>query len=34
MPADVPRGPRLALDAGIATLRQQIEWWEAIKVRG
>jgi PadR family transcriptional regulator, regulatory protein AphA len=30
MPADVPRGPRLALDAGIETTRQQIEWWEAV----
>ena len=30
MPADVPAGPRLALDAGIASERQQIEWWEAI----
>jgi len=28
MPADVPEGPRLALDAGIASTRQQIEWWE------
>jgi PadR family transcriptional regulator AphA len=33
MAADVPEGPRLALEAGIATVRQQIEWWEAIKVR-
>jgi PadR family transcriptional regulator, regulatory protein AphA len=32
MPADVPAGPRLALDAGIASVRQQIEWWEGIKV--
>jgi PadR family transcriptional regulator, regulatory protein AphA len=30
MPADVPEGPRLALDAGIASVRQQIEWWEAV----
>jgi PadR family transcriptional regulator, regulatory protein AphA len=27
---DVPEGPRLALDAGIANARQQIEWWEAL----
>jgi DNA-binding PadR family transcriptional regulator len=31
--ADVPEGPRLALDGGIAWVRQQIEWWDAIKVR-
>jgi PadR family transcriptional regulator, regulatory protein AphA len=30
MPDDVPEGPRLALDAGIAAARQQIEWWEAL----
>jgi PadR family transcriptional regulator, regulatory protein AphA len=30
MPDDVPEGPRLALDAGIASTRQQIEWWEAL----
>jgi PadR family transcriptional regulator AphA len=30
MPAEVPAGPRLALDAGIASVRQQIEWWEAV----
>jgi PadR family transcriptional regulator, regulatory protein AphA len=30
MPGDVPEGPRLALDAGIASARQQIEWWEAL----
>jgi PadR family transcriptional regulator AphA len=30
MPADVARGPRLALEAGIASVRQQIEWWEAV----
>jgi PadR family transcriptional regulator, regulatory protein AphA len=30
MPDDVPEGPRLALDAGIASTRQQIEWWESI----
>ena len=28
----VPDGPRLALDAGIASERQQIEWWQAVKV--
>jgi DNA-binding PadR family transcriptional regulator len=32
MPEDVPEGPRLALDAGIAAVRQQIEWWEGIIV--
>ncbi len=32
MPDDVPAGPRLALDAGIASERHQIEWWEAVKV--
>jgi PadR family transcriptional regulator, regulatory protein AphA len=30
IPDDVPEGPRLALDAGIASARQQIEWWEAL----
>jgi PadR family transcriptional regulator, regulatory protein AphA len=30
MPDSVPEGPRLALDAGIASTRQQIEWWEAL----
>jgi PadR family transcriptional regulator AphA len=30
MPADVPEGPRLALDAGIESVRQQIAWWEAL----
>jgi PadR family transcriptional regulator, regulatory protein AphA len=30
MSDDVPEGPRLALDAGIASARQQIEWWEAL----
>ena len=30
MPADIPQGPRLALEAGIASVRQQIAWWEAI----
>jgi PadR family transcriptional regulator, regulatory protein AphA len=28
MPASVPEGPRLALDAGIASTRQQIQWWQ------
>jgi PadR family transcriptional regulator AphA len=32
MPGDVPAGPRLALDAGIASESHQIEWWEAVKV--
>ena len=32
MPDNVPAGPRLALDAGITSSRQQIEWWEAVKV--
>jgi PadR family transcriptional regulator, regulatory protein AphA len=32
MPESVPEGPRLALDAGIANARQQIAWWEGIKV--
>jgi DNA-binding PadR family transcriptional regulator len=32
MPESVPDGPRLALDAGIASERQQIKWWEAVKV--
>ena len=32
MPADVPEGPRLALDAGIANARQQIDWWEGVMV--
>jgi DNA-binding PadR family transcriptional regulator len=27
MPQSVPEGPRLALDAGIASTRQQIRWW-------
>jgi PadR family transcriptional regulator AphA len=30
MSDSVPEGPRLALDAGIANARQQIEWWEAL----
>jgi PadR family transcriptional regulator AphA len=32
MPESVPRGPRLALEAGIASERHQIEWWEAVMV--
>jgi DNA-binding PadR family transcriptional regulator len=32
MPDSVPDGPRLALEAGIASERQQIEWWQAVKV--
>jgi PadR family transcriptional regulator, regulatory protein AphA len=31
IPADIPEGPRLALDAGIASVRQQIAWWEGVK---
>jgi PadR family transcriptional regulator, regulatory protein AphA len=30
MPDSVPEGPRLALEAGIASERQQIEWWEGL----
>jgi DNA-binding PadR family transcriptional regulator len=30
IPDSVPEGPRLALDAGIASTRQQIQWWEAL----
>jgi PadR family transcriptional regulator, regulatory protein AphA len=30
MPDSVPEGPRLALDAGIASTRQQIEWWRRL----
>jgi DNA-binding PadR family transcriptional regulator len=30
MPESVPEGPRLALDAGIASTRQQIEWWQGV----
>jgi PadR family transcriptional regulator AphA len=33
MSADVPEGPRVALDAGIASVRQQIAWWEALAGR-
>jgi DNA-binding PadR family transcriptional regulator len=32
MPESVPEGPRLALEAGIASTRQQIDWWEAVMV--
>jgi PadR family transcriptional regulator, regulatory protein AphA len=32
MPDSIPEGPRLALDAGIEAERQQIAWWEAVKV--
>jgi DNA-binding PadR family transcriptional regulator len=32
MPDSVPEGPRLALEAGIASERHQVEWWEAVKV--
>jgi PadR family transcriptional regulator AphA len=32
MPDSVPEGPRLALDAGIASTRQQIEWWQRVMV--
>jgi PadR family transcriptional regulator AphA len=32
LPDSVPRGPRLALDSGIAHERQQIEWWEGVMV--
>jgi DNA-binding PadR family transcriptional regulator len=32
MPDSVPEGPRIALEAGIANERQQIQWWEAIMV--
>ena len=30
MPESVPEGPRLALDAGIASTRQQIQWWQRL----
>jgi PadR family transcriptional regulator, regulatory protein AphA len=30
LPDSIPVGPRLALDAGIAAERQQIEWWERV----
>jgi DNA-binding PadR family transcriptional regulator len=32
MPETVPEGPRLALDAGIESERQQIAWWERVMV--
>jgi PadR family transcriptional regulator AphA len=32
MPDSIPRGPRLALDAGIDAERHQIAWWEAVMV--
>ena len=32
MPESVPKGPRLALDAGIANARQQIAWWNEVMV--
>jgi PadR family transcriptional regulator, regulatory protein AphA len=32
LPEPFPRGPRLALESGIAHERQQIEWWEAVMV--
>jgi DNA-binding PadR family transcriptional regulator len=32
MPESMPDGPRLALDAGIASERHQIGWWEAVMV--
>lgn len=34
MPESVPRGPRLALEAGIRHERDTIEWWEAVMVSG
>jgi DNA-binding PadR family transcriptional regulator len=33
MPDSVPEGPRLALDAGIESTRQQIAWWDALADR-
>ena len=30
MPDSMPEGPRLALDAGIASTLQQIEWWQRL----
>ena len=32
LPADVPAGPRVALEAGMGWERHQIEWWEAAMV--
>ena len=34
LPPDVPRGIRLALEAGIAYERQQIAWWKQVMVPG
>ena len=34
MPESVPSGPPLALDAGIDSERNQVEWWERVKVSG
>ena len=34
LPPDVPRGVRLALEAGIAYERQQIAWWRQVMVPG
>ena len=34
MPASVPEGPRVALEAGISWERHQIECWEAVIVSG
>jgi PadR family transcriptional regulator AphA len=30
IPASIPEGPRLALEAGIAVERHQVAWWEEI----
>jgi PadR family transcriptional regulator AphA len=32
LPDSIPEGPRLALDAGIASARHQIDWWETVMV--
>ena len=32
MPESLPEGPRLALDAGIDSERNQIAWWKAVMV--
>ena len=34
LPDSLPEGPRLALDAGIASVRQQIAWWEQLAGSG
>jgi PadR family transcriptional regulator AphA len=34
MPESVPEGPRLALDAGIESTRQQIGWWQRLLANG